>query len=353
MAAFPFDVRRALGADGRSAIVALTAKDVPLRAGRSTDPQRLSQLTQVIDTMGSRSARAQGLARPITSAALLSCSEHTLYVAAAGRTVAGILKVGTKRLFIRTGGGQLAELEPLCVLDFYVHESCQRAGVGKAIFDHMLCKHGVAPQRLAFDRPSPKLLGFLRKHCGLVDHIPQSNNFVVYNRYFDPPGHGPPPVPELTCDELAAMIRGEEAPSAARPSAAAAGGAAEQMRLAAPQGAQGNHLVPLGGRSAAQRQSRHPEVAAAAPPPGASQRRAAPSQQWRSPPPAEQPADSTPQQQPRWAAASQPRPPAPYTGYDIITLQDKSAVSSCTASYGAGRRRPLRPANSALSRTGY
>lgn len=31
--------------------------------------------------------------------------------------------------------GVIAEIDPLCVLDFYVHESCQRQGVGKTIFE--------------------------------------------------------------------------------------------------------------------------------------------------------------------------------------------------------------------------
>jgi GNAT superfamily N-acetyltransferase len=31
--------------------------------------------------------------------------------------------------------GAIAEVEPLCVLDFYVHESYQRQGVGKALFE--------------------------------------------------------------------------------------------------------------------------------------------------------------------------------------------------------------------------
>jgi GNAT superfamily N-acetyltransferase len=31
--------------------------------------------------------------------------------------------------------GAIAEIEPLCVLDFYVHEHCQRQGVGKALFE--------------------------------------------------------------------------------------------------------------------------------------------------------------------------------------------------------------------------
>lgn len=31
--------------------------------------------------------------------------------------------------------GVIVEVEPLCVLDFYVHESYQRQGVGKALFE--------------------------------------------------------------------------------------------------------------------------------------------------------------------------------------------------------------------------
>lgn len=35
--------------------------------------------------------------------------------------------------------GTIAEIEPLCVLDFYVHESCQRQGVGRALFEVLIC----------------------------------------------------------------------------------------------------------------------------------------------------------------------------------------------------------------------
>ena len=42
----------------------------------------------------------------------------------------------------------------------------------------------VDPSSLGYDRPSPKLLGFLRKHYGLSEYDPQSNNFVVFKSYF-------------------------------------------------------------------------------------------------------------------------------------------------------------------------
>ncbi|EFJ48571.1 hypothetical protein VOLCADRAFT_90683 [Volvox carteri f. nagariensis] len=103
-----------------------------------------------------------------------------------GKTVVlGGLKVGTKRLYVRTITADLVEIEPVCVLDFYVHESCQRKGIGKALFEHFLNADGCDPACLAYDRPSPKLLAFLRKHYGLQEYVPQSNNYVVFNRYFE------------------------------------------------------------------------------------------------------------------------------------------------------------------------
>lgn len=38
---------------------------------------------------------------------------------------------------------------------------------------------------MAIDRPSEKFLGFLQKHYGLVKFIPQVNNFVIYEGFFD------------------------------------------------------------------------------------------------------------------------------------------------------------------------
>jgi alpha-tubulin N-acetyltransferase 1 len=53
-------------------------------------------------------------------------------------SVIGILKVGSKHLYVYDTNGQVYERTPLCVLDFYVHESKQRLGYGKRLFDTML-----------------------------------------------------------------------------------------------------------------------------------------------------------------------------------------------------------------------
>jgi alpha-tubulin N-acetyltransferase 1 len=46
-------------------------------------------------------------------------------------SVIGLLKIGVKQLFINDAVGKFKKITPICVLDFYVHESQQRSGYGK------------------------------------------------------------------------------------------------------------------------------------------------------------------------------------------------------------------------------
>ncbi|KAH7468859.1 Alpha-tubulin N-acetyltransferase [Phytophthora ramorum] len=80
--------------------------------------------------------------------------------------------------------GEYVEVDPICVLDFYVDVAWQRRGVGIQLFQHLLQEERVAPAQLAYDRPSPKLFAFLKKHAGLTEYFPQPNRFVVFDAYF-------------------------------------------------------------------------------------------------------------------------------------------------------------------------
>lgn len=60
-------------------------------------------------------------------------SDHRLYLKVEGNAVLGLLKTGEKNLFYHNFIGNVKEIRPCCVLDFYVHESVQRGGVGKVI----------------------------------------------------------------------------------------------------------------------------------------------------------------------------------------------------------------------------
>ena len=48
----------------------------------------------------------------------------------------------------------------------------------------MLEYENLPAHKYAYDRPSPKLLGFLRKHFNLTKYSPQANNFVIFDQYF-------------------------------------------------------------------------------------------------------------------------------------------------------------------------
>ena len=99
----------------------------------------------------------------------------------------GLLKMGKKNLFLLDRKGDQNEVYPMCVLDFYVHESRQRSGCGKRLFEYMLQDLKVQPRLLAIDRPSPKLVAFMRKHYDLASAIPQVNNYVIYEGFFNRP----------------------------------------------------------------------------------------------------------------------------------------------------------------------
>lgn len=145
----------------------------------------------ILEDLGWASAKAQGLKQPITSGPKFRMSEHILYILVDpgncdGRgSVVGLLKIGRKKLFMWDLAGYQHEVEPLCILDFYIHESKQRTGWGKKLFEYMLKHQNVLPQHLAIDRPSEKFLSFLYKHYGLEHILPQMNNFVIFDGFFD------------------------------------------------------------------------------------------------------------------------------------------------------------------------
>lgn len=173
-------------------IVVLNAKAL------SRPPWQLAQRSaaRMIDEMGNRSAFAQGLVgpnnrpNPITQVHTLNETSARLYLLAqqgpAGVPVlVGLLKVGHKNLFHWDAKGKTSELKAqLCVLDFYVHEDFQRGGFGKVLFAAMIQHEGVPPDQFAYDRPSPKLIGFLRKHYNLTSFTPQQNKFVIFDEFF-------------------------------------------------------------------------------------------------------------------------------------------------------------------------
>jgi len=142
------------------------------------NPALQERLGEVVNRMGAGSAKAQSLPSVITTMSKMLCSDHHLYLYLENfQKVVGLLKMGRKNLFIRVcctcfivswhslarSQDELArmhEISPLCCLDFYVVEGNQRKGIGKLLFEAMLSQERIPPEKMGYDRPSPKLLGF-------------------------------------------------------------------------------------------------------------------------------------------------------------------------------------------------
>ena len=126
---FLFNCEKLLGADAEGFSVIDGRKNVSQlfssnnRAIGRAIPEMQQNLYDVIDKMGAASSKAQGLPSIITSASRLFTSDNRLFLKAEGNKVIGLLKVGVKKLFIRNEYASIKEISPLCVLDFYVHES--------------------------------------------------------------------------------------------------------------------------------------------------------------------------------------------------------------------------------------
>ncbi|XP_075991245.1 alpha-tubulin N-acetyltransferase 1-like isoform X5 [Anticarsia gemmatalis] len=149
-------------------------------------------LAKIVDALGEQSAAAQGLNRIITTADKLRASPtHTLYLlkdatAKNGKgEVIGLLKVGYKHLFLFDERDHVHEVEPLCVLDFYIVRDRQRSGYGRVLFDYMLHDMEMHAHQLAIDGPSAKMEQFLAKNYEVERLLRQNNNFAVAPQFFE------------------------------------------------------------------------------------------------------------------------------------------------------------------------
>ena len=75
-------------------------------------------------------------------------------------------------MFLYDHSGAQKEVSPLCVLDFYVHESRQRRGYGKLLFEFMLkVRVGKFVRMKLYIPNSIKSYGVLPPHSGCVVHL--------------------------------------------------------------------------------------------------------------------------------------------------------------------------------------
>mmetsp|Transcript_23784 Transcript_23784/g.30965 ORF Transcript_23784/g.30965 Transcript_23784/m.30965 type:complete len:148 (-) Transcript_23784:443-886(-) len=105
----------------------------------SSSPEEKTAISSIIDEYGLKSAQAQSIKLPMTTYSKFLESDHRMYIAYNQDEIPlGFLRVGMKHLYYYDRKGKCMELDPLCVLDFYVSEDHQRKGIGLSLVNFML-----------------------------------------------------------------------------------------------------------------------------------------------------------------------------------------------------------------------
>ncbi|MCP9265078.1 Alpha-tubulin N-acetyltransferase [Dirofilaria immitis] len=161
---------------------------------RQLNPRKCWIVEKTINNMGALSIAAQGLKRALTTYDKIVNSDdgQVLYLLwrknpnnENASIIIGLLKIGYKNLYLMDQCMRSFQVAPLCVLDFYVHDTLQRQGYGHALFDYMLQRENSSAENVAIDKPSQSLLQFMNKHYGLNDPLWQVTNYVVYSPFFE------------------------------------------------------------------------------------------------------------------------------------------------------------------------
>jgi alpha-tubulin N-acetyltransferase 1 len=157
------------------------------------------EVISLINQIGLASSRAQGLSHIITTFSSFSNGDMKMYILTeGGKKVMGFVKVGIRNLFLWDRTGIQHEKKTLCLLDFFTYPICQRRGHGRRMIDAMLEDQGMTMRQIPIDRPSALCLSFMKKHFGLAEFLPQSNNFVVFDEFWGEDQPAPPPTVHIS-----------------------------------------------------------------------------------------------------------------------------------------------------------
>ena len=136
--------------------------------------------------LGLFSGEAQGLNGPITTLEkFLTAKNHTILMFYRDNIAVAFLKFGQKSLYLYDPRGRIINLEVDCVLDFFCVTEERRKGIGMQLFQTMLSTLNLEPCKLAYDRPSPLLVSFMKKHFDLPAPEVQPNRYALFNGFWD------------------------------------------------------------------------------------------------------------------------------------------------------------------------
>jgi len=121
---------------------------------------------------------------------IIHCSVDDESASTSKVIITGFIKYSYRHLYFYTKKGKVVEKDPCCILDFYVLETIQRKGIGHQLLEHVLAiesdRTGVGSfDQCCYDRPSPKLIAFIKKNYKSTKENLQPNKFMIFDQFIN------------------------------------------------------------------------------------------------------------------------------------------------------------------------
>ncbi|ORX59093.1 DUF738-domain-containing protein [Piromyces finnis] len=164
-------------------IFSLTSQDI--KNIKKENIKRYNDLEIQIKKLGDESAKWQKLRYAITTLDIIEENpEQKLYIICGqNNDLIGYIKIGKKKLYLYDKDGVCHELVLQTILDFLITTIYQKKGIGHHLFEYVLKKENLKETNIAYDRPSDRLINFLKKHYNFTKDIPQYNNFMIFENF--------------------------------------------------------------------------------------------------------------------------------------------------------------------------
>ena len=79
-------------------------------------------------------------------------------------------------------------IESTWILDFFVHEDCQRKGHGTQLMKYMMKVKKIKPRKISLYQPSKSMLRFMNKNYGLTERLKESLDVYTFFDILGKPG---------------------------------------------------------------------------------------------------------------------------------------------------------------------
>ncbi|CAI2364942.1 unnamed protein product [Moneuplotes crassus] len=120
----------------------------------------------------------------------LNTKKNTMFFKAYSNKCVGYISTVDFKIVMHILDDRRIYIDTTAILDFYIHEDCQRKGHGKQLMDYLLLVKGIEPRKVSLYKPSKAMFKFMKKHYGLSARLDESVEVYTFKDILGSPGDG-------------------------------------------------------------------------------------------------------------------------------------------------------------------